>query len=290
MTERVVNQYVVAAIDGSRFSEGVCDYAAWASLALDVPLTFVHVVDNHSPAPAEQNLSGNLHFGAREHLLEELSTLDEQRAKVNREQGRLMLEAAQTRASEKGVSICDTRQLNGTLVETLVELEEDVRLLIMGKRGETAHQASDHLGANLERVVREMHRPILMVPPVFKRPEKILIAFDGSKTTRKGVEMLARSPLFTGIECHVLVVGVDNAEHHLELGWALGALRNAGHRVEGSIRAGKVDEVLQIYTAEQDIDLLVMGAYGHSRIRHLLIGSTTTAMLRGSQIPVLILR
>lgn len=285
-----MTEHVVAAIDGSRFSEGVCNYAAWASIALDAPLTFVHVVDNHSAAPGEQNLSGNLHLGAREHLLEELSALDEQRAKVSREQGRLILEAAQKRAVEGGVSAPLARQLNGTLVETLVDIEEDIRLLVMGKRGETAHRASDHLGANLERVVREMHRPILMVPPTFKRPEKVLIAFDGSKTARKGVEMLARSSLFAGIVCHVLVVGADTAEHHLELGWALGVLRNAGHQVEGCIRSGKVDEVLQAYAAQYDIDLLVMGAYGHSRIRHLLIGSTTTTMLRGSDIPVLILR
>ena len=76
---------VLAAIDGSQYAEGVCDYAAWASLAMDAPLTFVHVVDNHSEVPEEQNLSGNLRFGARERLMKELSDLDEQRAKVNRE-------------------------------------------------------------------------------------------------------------------------------------------------------------------------------------------------------------
>lgn len=281
---------VLAAIDGSQFSEGVCDYAAWASLALNAPLTFVHVVDNRAQVPEEQNLSGNLRFGARERLMKELSELDEQRAKVNREQGKLMLEAAKTRAVEGEVNDPITRQLNGTLVETLVELEKDVRLLVIGKRGETAHQASGHLGSNLERVVREMHRPILMVPKTFKRPEKILIAFDGSKTARKGVEMLARSPLFTGTECHVLIVGADTAEHHSELDWALSTLREASHQAEGAIRAGEVDEALQAYEKEHGIDLLVMGAYGHSRIRHLLVGSTTTAMLRGSRIPVLILR
>ncbi|BBI52800.1 hypothetical protein HORIV_52210 [Vreelandella olivaria] len=115
---------VLAAIDGSQFSEGVCDYAAWASLAMNAPLTFVHVVDNHSEVPEEQNLSGNLRFGARERLMKELSELDEQRAKVNREQGKLMLEAAKARALEEGVSDPITRQLNGTLVETLVELEK----------------------------------------------------------------------------------------------------------------------------------------------------------------------
>ncbi|TZG39377.1 universal stress protein, partial [Halomonas eurihalina] len=47
---------------------------------------------------------------------------------------------------------------------------------------------------------------------------------------------------------------------------------------------------LHAYQEEQNIDLLVMGAYGHSRIRHLLVGSTTTEMLRKADIPVLLLR
>ncbi|PMR72331.1 universal stress protein [Halomonas heilongjiangensis] len=280
---------VMAAIDGSQFSEGVCDYAAWASLALGAPLTFLHVVDNH-PQTAEADLSGNIGLGSREHLLEELATLDEQRAKVAQEQGRLMLKAARERAVEDGVSEPATRQRNGTLVETLEELESEIRLLVMGKRGETAHQASEHLGSNLERVVRTLHRPILMVPEAFKRPEKVMIAFDGSKTTRKGVEMLASSPLFEGIPVHVVIVGAETGDNRSQLDWALSTLRDAGHEAEGAIRAGEVEATLRAYQEELGIDLLVMGAYGHSRIRHLLIGSTTTGMLRKASVPVLLLR
>ncbi|WIX32581.1 universal stress protein [Salinicola sp. JS01] len=280
---------VMAAIDGSQFSEGVCDYAAWASLALEAPLTFVHVVDNH-PQTAEADLSGNIGLGSREHLLEELSALDEQRAKIAQEQGRLMLQAARERAVENGVAEPTTHQRNGTLVETLEELADQTRLLVMGKRGETAHQDRDHLGSSLERVVRGLHRPILMVPEAFKRPEKVMIAFDGSKTTRKGVEMLARSPLFQGIPVHVVIVGAETGDHRSQLDWALATLREAGHEAEGAIRAGEVEPTLHTYQEEQGIDLLVMGAYGHSRIRQLLVGSTTTEMLRKADIPVLLLR
>jgi nucleotide-binding universal stress UspA family protein len=38
------------------------------------------------------------------------------------------------------------------------------------------------------------------------------------------------------------------------------------------------------------IDLLVMGAYGHSRIRSMIIGSTTTEMVRSCLIPVMLIR
>jgi nucleotide-binding universal stress UspA family protein len=281
----------MAAIDGSQFSENVCDYAAWASLALKAPLTFVHVVDNHSAVPEEANLSGNLRLGARETLMKELSDLDEQRAKINREQGKLMLQAAKQRAIDDGVTDPTTRQRNGTLVESLVELEKDIRLLVMGKRGETADQATGHLGSNLERVVREMHRPILMVPSVaYKVPEKVMMAFDGSKTARKGVEMLAKSPLFKGCVCHVVIVGAETGENRSQLEWALTTLRDVGLEAEGAIRAGDVEAALHAYEKENGIDMMVMGAYGHSRIRHLLVGSTTNVMLRKSHIPVLILR
>ncbi|EWH00576.1 hypothetical protein Q427_18800 [Halomonas sp. BC04] len=117
-----------------------------------------------------------------------------------------------------------------------------------------------------------------------------MIAFDGSKTTRKGVEMIAKSPLFQGIPCHVVIVGAETGDNRSQLDWALATLHEAGHEAEGAIRAGEVEETLRTYQKEKDIDLLVMGAYGHSRIRHLLVGSTTTAMLRGSQMPILLLR
>jgi len=58
----------------------------------------------------------------------------------------------------------------------------------------------------------------------------------------------------------------------------------------GTILAGDVEATLRAYQAEHMIDLLVMGAYGHSRIRQLLLGSTTTDMLRRATIPILLLR
>jgi nucleotide-binding universal stress UspA family protein len=284
MTEKVY-----AAIDGSKFSEVICDYAAWASLALDAPLTFLHVVDNQSQS-VESDLSGSIGLGSREHLLEELASLDEQRARIAQEQGRVMLTSAKQRAMEDGVAEPVTRQRNGSLVETLEELQDEIRLLIVGKRGESAHQAVDHLGSNLERVVRTLHRPILMVTDTFKAPEKVMLAYDGSKTTRKGVEMLARSPLFKGVPVHVVIVGPDTGDHRSQLDWALKMLRDAGHDAEGAILPGDVEETLRTYKDEHDIDMIVMGAYGHSRIRHLLVGSTTTAMLRKATVPVLLLR
>jgi nucleotide-binding universal stress UspA family protein len=76
----------------------------------------------------------------------------------------------------------------------------------------------------------------------------------------------------------------------MALAWAVNLLQDAGLGAEGAIRAGDAEATLHAYESEHDIDITVMGAYGHSRIRQLLVGSTTTSMLRNAHIPVLILR
>lgn len=277
---------VIACIDGTDVSTAVCDYAAWASLRMEAPLEFLHVLEK-SEYPAQGNLSGNIGLGSRETLLEELAELDARRGKLALEQGKLMLELAEKRAIADGVGNASSRQRHGSLVETLAEMEEEIRLLVMGKHDE---HLKSHVGSRLENVVRTMHRPILITTPEFTMPQRVMIAFDGSDTTRKGVEMVANSPLFRGLPCHLVLVGADNEVHRHQLAWARGTLESAGFEAPASIIEGEVERALCDYRAAHDIDLLVMGAYGHSVIRRFLVGSTTTSVIRNASVPVLLLR
>jgi len=280
---------VLACIDGSGFSPAVCDCAAWAALQLEAPLTFLHVPSKVREAP-QADLSGSIGFGTRESLLEELAALDEQRGKLAQEQGRQILAAARERARAAGVAGPEGLQRHGGLVETLTELEAGVRLLVLGKRGESAEFAAEHIGSHLERVIRAMSRPILVTTETFRAPRRIMLAFDGSATTRKGVEMVAGSPLFRGLPCHLVMVGADTADARAQLARARQTLENAGFETPASILPGEPESVLAGYRQENDIDLMIMGAYGHSRMRQLFVGSTTTAMIRNSSVPLLLLR
>jgi nucleotide-binding universal stress UspA family protein len=285
-----MDRKVLACIDHSTYATAVCDYAAWASIRMNAPLEFVHVLDRHPEKAPKMDLSGAIGLGAQESLLEELSAIDEQRSRVSQESGRLLLEDAKKRAGTQGVESAEGRQRHGELVEALRELEEQARLYVLGRRGETAQQAPEHLGSNLERAVRALHRPILVVPKEFAAPRNIMIAFDGSATTRKGVEMIAASPLFRGLLCHVVTVTdkPDSARDSLE--WAKATLTGAGFEVTATTMEGEPEAALLNYLAAQQIDMLVMGAWGHSRIRSMLVGSTTTTMLRTSPVPLLLLR
>lgn len=280
---------VIACIDGSASAPAVCDYAAWACLNLNAPLTFLHVLDQRQ-YPVTADLSGNIGLGSREHLLDELATLDEKRGKLALEQGRGMLAAAKDRAMADGVSAPECRQRHGDLLENLRELESETRLLVIGRQGESSDGLGQHVGSQLESVIRIMHRPVLVTPASFAQPRSAMLAFDGSATTRKGVEMLAGSPLLTGLPIHLVMVGESSDEASSQLSWAQDLLRGAGFNIHSEMLNGEIEPALHGYQAEHGIDLLVMGAYGHSRIRQFLVGSTTTNMLRTATSPLLLLR
>lgn len=281
--------HVIACIDGSDSAPAVCGYAAWASLSLDAPLTFLHILDKRQ-YPTAANLSGNIGLGSREHLLDELATLDEQRGKLALEQGRIILAAAKEWAMAEGADAPESKQRHGDLLESLQELESEMRLLVIGLQGESSGGLSQHVGSQLESVIRVMRRPILVTPTNFRKPEHAMLAFDGSATTRKGVEMLASSPLLKGLPIHLVMIGPVSDESTKQLDWAQKILLNAGLTVRAEIRDGEIEPTLHAYQKEHGIDLLVMGAYGHSRIRQFLVGSTTTNMLRTATSPVLLLR
>ncbi|WP_439860805.1 universal stress protein [Pseudomonas sp. MBLB4136] len=281
--------HVMACIDGSPAAPAVCDYAAWASQRLQAPLSFLHVLDQVQ-YPQRQDLSGAIGLGSREHLLEELAELDEKRSKLALEQGHLMLEAAKARATAAGASDIQLRQRHGDLVDSLGELQQDIRLLVIGRQGEASASQTEQVGSHLENAIRTLQRPILVSCSEFQAPRSYLFAFDGSATARKGIELIAASPLLKGLPCHLVMVGADTVEAREQLKAAERALQGSAAEVHLAIRAGEVEPTLHAYQAEHGIDLLVMGAYGHSRIRQFLVGSTTSHLLRSSNGPLLILR
>jgi len=279
----------MACIDGSPQAAAVCDCAAWASQRLGAPLTLLHVLDRRQ-FPVSGDLSGIIGLGSREFLLQELATLDEKRAKLALEEGRMMLDAARQRAISAGVAQPECRQRHGDLVETLRDLQKDTRLLVIGRQGEDSGDDIQHIGSQLESVIRTMHRPILVTVGQFTPPRSLMLAFDGSATTLKGVEMLAASPLFKGLPIHLVMAGSEDDALLTQLNAARDALAAGGLEVHTAIRAGEVEPTLHAYQAEHGIDLLVMGAYGHSRIRQFFVGSTTTSMIRTTRTPLLLLR
>lgn len=285
-----IDKKVLACVDRSHFAEYVADYAAWAAMRLDAPLEFLHVIDRHPETASGGDRSGAIGIDAQESLLLELASEDETRSKDAREQGRIFLNRLRDRAMAGGVEAPDVRQRYGTLEETLVEQEARVRLFVLGRRGESAETTRRDLGRNVERVTRALHQPILTVTEKFKPPRRAMIAFDGGIVTRRGVEMVAASPLFRGMPVHLVMSGKKGREAPKQLAWAKQALEAAGFEAPALLLPGDTKTVVAKVVEDHHVDVLIMGAYAHSTLRSLLFGSKTTDLLRSATIPTLLLR
>ena len=285
-----MNNKVIGCIDGTETSATVCEFATWAAKRMGAPLTFLHVLDRHQEVAPVSDFSGNLKLGAQEELLQKLSELDAERGKLAQEHGRMLIEAARSRATELGVTAPEGFQRHGTLVETLGAVEDELRLAVLGRRHvgsiDNDQPVQNH---RLERVIRAIHQPILATSAQYKLPENFMIAFDGSPTGRRTVERVASSPLLAGLPAHVVAAGTSSAMRDA-LAWAHDTLVAQGFEVTTANHEGDPEKVLADYVQEHAIGLVVIGAYGHSRIRHLIIGSTTTTLLRTMSAPLLVLR
>ena len=285
---------VLACVDQSHFADTVADYAAWAARRMDAPLELLHVIDRHLEQGSGDDHSGAIGFNAQEHLLHSLSDKDAALARSKREQGRIFLNHLRERALAAGAPSADMRQRHGALDDTLAEQEDNVRLFVFGRRGasaaKTRPEGSNTLGSNVERVVRAVHKPILTVTEGFKEPERVMLAYDGSAVTRKGVDMIAGSPLFKGLPIHIVMAGKDSADAPKQVAWAKDTLTAAGFEVVADILSGDPEAVIAREIRARDIDMLLMGAYAHSPLRALLFGSKTTDLLRAATIPTLLLR
>lgn len=281
---------VLACVDQSHFADTVADYAAWAARRMDAPLELLHVIDRHPEQGSGEDHSGAIGINAQEHLLSDLSDKDAAVARAKREQGRLFLNRLRERALAAGAPSADMRQRHGALDDTLAEQEDGVRLFIFGRRGASAETTQRDLGRNVERVVRAVHKPILTVTEGFKEPERVMLAYDGTAVTRKGVDMIASSPLFKGLPIHIVMAGKESVDAPKQIAWAKDALTAAGFEVVADILPGDPEAMIAREIKTRSIDMLLMGAYAHSPLRALIFGSKTTDLLRAATIPTLLLR
>lgn len=280
---------ILACVDASAYAASVCDLAAWASKRLNLPVEMLHVVQRKDAVAQRHDLSGAIGLGAKTDLLEELTRLEEADARLQVERGRILLATMGERLQAGGAKAVAPLHRHGGIVETIIEREADARVVVIGKRGASHEFASDHIGSKIERVVRASAKPVLIAPHAVEEPESVVLAYDGSKASDRALERVASSPLFAALPVHVVTVGPDDERHRKLLETARDAL--VGDRaVELTITQGKAEEAIAAVVERAPRSLLVMGAYGHSPLRTLIVGSTTTALIRTVHVPVLLVR
>jgi len=261
-------QHILACIDGSAVTESVCDYAAWYASRLNLPVGLLHVSD--VPASNRRDLSGAIGINSRQFLLEELTQLDEQRAKVANSYSNALVKDAKSHIQSS---------FNGV----------DVK--IYQRHGEDHKDSRINIGSQIETVARASSVPVLICSEKFKTSNSYMIAFDGSKTAIKAVDMIAKSPLLKGLQGHIVMIGNDDATSKHSLVMATEKLTTSGFTVEAHhLTASDAVDGLLAFQQQNAVDIIVIGAYGHSKFQQLFIGSTTTKIIAKTLSPVILIR
>lgn len=275
---------ILLCTDGSDYSGQALKYSIWLAEQSGASVTALYVSDlRRFEMPALMDLGGSLGIHPYQNLIAGLQEAEKEKAQ-------LIEDFCQRAFAQAGLSQKFTFQTKtGLLVDTIEDFERGFDLIVLGKRGESADQAIGHLGSTLERVVRVSKQPCFITNRRFKAPRKIALAYDHGPSSQKIVDFILRQEWMTNYSLAILTVAEPEQETKAaeNLVTAERRLKSGGFTVRGEMLTGVVEDALANYVEEAGIDLLLMGAYGHSRLRRLFIGSTTVETIRRCQIPIL---
>ena len=276
---------ILVCTDGSEFGDTACEYGINLALQLKAGLAGLHVLDSRMlEGPLLADISGWLGaqpFGAQ---LQQFRELMEQK-------GAAVIAAFDKLSEEKGV-LFEGHVKMGHPAQVILAEEASAELVIMGQNGEHAEWSGDMIGSTVERVVRHSLKPCLVTPLKYQPVTKILTAFDGSPHASRALHEAIELALALSVPLVILVVAenfdLTNAREIAENGMKLARAHEcaAAHLVV----EGQPEQLILTKAEELGCNLIVVGAYGHNRIRELVLGSTTTSLITETHLPLMLVR
>jgi nucleotide-binding universal stress UspA family protein len=275
---------ILVALDGSEHARAALRYALWLAERFHAQLSGLHVIDIVSiEGPFFQDISGALGF-------EPYFDVAEKVREALHERGQLLLEEFAAACHERGVP-CDTHCTAGIVANEICEQERVADLVVIGHRGVNEKFSTGLLGSTAESVTRKSPKPVFVSPMHFQAVQNPLLAYDGSQRASAALHSAAEFCAVTDLPLTVLHVtpresngedkSLEEARHYL----GSYGLHPTFLSVSGYAYEQIVDRVKQ-----GGHDLLFIGAYGHSRIIEMVLGSTTEYVLRNAPCPVFLSR
>jgi nucleotide-binding universal stress UspA family protein len=194
-------------------------------------------------------------------------------------------------AKKAGVS-AQTRILDATFGGAATQFAQIARrfdLAVVGQ-AQREHGASEEL--MIEGALFESGRPVIVVPYIQKAGltlERVLACWDGGRTAARAIG--DAMPLLERAKAVDLVIVAEERKNDEISGGAMSEhLARRGVAVDVKrMSAGDIaiEDVILSYAADSGADFVVMGGYGHSRLREFVLGGVTRGILASMTVPVL---
>jgi nucleotide-binding universal stress UspA family protein len=274
---------VLVALDGSDHSQAAASGAIWLAGRLDATLIGFHVTDVVSiEGSFLHDISGSLGFEPYLDLSSKMQGALEAR-------GKMLLDDFTTQCQQGGVR-AETSMAMGIVANEICNRARTTDIVVMGHRGVNARFSTGLLGSTAESVTRKSPCPVLVVPATVDDICKPLLAYDGSERSAAALHAAADFCVSLDLPLSVLHVNRDEAAGRMVLEEAARYLAAYKIRVTCELVDGRPHERITETLRANDFDLLFIGAFGHSRIMEMVLGSTTEFVLRNSGRPVFLSR
>jgi nucleotide-binding universal stress UspA family protein len=274
---------ILVGIDGSEHARTAAQYGLWLGERLQAGVVGLHVVDIVSiEGSFFHDISGSLGF---EPYLDFSSKMRE----VLHDRGRVLLEEFAQSARDRATKV-DTRLAMGVIANEIAEQAKTADLVVIGHRGVNERFSTGLLGSTAESVTRKCPKPVFVSTTEFRPLACPLLAYDGSQRAAAAMHAAAEFCVSLGLPLTVLTVAKDTEAGERIVADARKYLGAYELETTCEIRTGHVPEQIVEFIGTGKFDLLFIGAYGHSRILEMVLGSTTEYVLRNSPCPVFLNR
>ncbi len=276
---------ILVCTDGSPHGDVACEYAIALTQQLGARLLGLHVLDSRMlEGPLMADISGWVGAQPYGSQLQQFRELME-------EKGQTVIQALNSRCESAGVKI-ETWVKMGHPPRIILEEEARAELLVMGQKGEHAEWIGEMSGSIVERVVRHSVKPCMITPDTFRPISRILAAYDGSAHASQALHEATELAQALKAELVLLTVAEndDQKRAHGISKDAVDLVKAHGVNALNLVVTGKPATAILENARDERCDLIVVGAYGHSRIREMIVGSTTAQIITKSKVPVMLVR
>jgi nucleotide-binding universal stress UspA family protein len=203
-------------------------------------------------------------------------------------------EAACRRVSDRARSAgveCVAEMPRGVADDRIVERAKSADLVVLGRDGVHADHRSSLIGSTVDAVLRKTNKPAIVVPRGAEFRGGLLLAFDGSPGSRIAARLTVELVGRLQQPVHLFVDSKDKGRAVSRFDEARNLLGTLPVAVrEASSTLGRPDVKIIDAAKEASASLIVMGAFGRSRITDYFLGSNSAAVVRTSPIAVLLAR
>ena len=273
---------IFLAIDGSTYTDSVIDHGIHLAKKLNSVLRIHTVIDIRM-------YEWVLNTGGEGYMpVIPSNVFHDESFKFHSERAEELINSVRKKLADSGVDF-EADHVEGAPVDVICEISRQVDLVIMGARGDYARWGDRMLGETVESVSRQITSPLMIVDKKYVPVSSITCAYDRSESSNNAMKLAAYMAGELKQPVDVVTVNDDQTEREEILDEARKYLAPYGLNTKFRHEVGDVGKVL--INATRDVPeptLLVMGRYGHSRIREAILGSTTVEVMRGAEKPILL--